>query len=414
VSLSASWLPSDIRWIEHVIERLIDGETLLVRGLPRTGKSMVCEAISHELGASAYAVFGSRVDEANQGDTRERIRSAVAARIETHGCAQLIFDDYGKAIRRSQGGRLHSFLYGLLVDGPYARDTGALLTSRHGDDLDLRFAGSPLLSRALVLSLPEADNEDAAELGVDLATLRSLAGGSTAFARRMIGQAPATPTMALVEYLKTDRSRIAADVPPEVIEVLLGAGTPDRLSAAGMKILEMFGTIVADRDFQPARVVVESSFIEELSAASPGWPGDRSESLDRFALLLSGAEEALWVDRYLFAQPTELGLFLREVRARTDTRLRLLGSDDREIPDQATRLRSAICGLNGVEARTMTRSDRRLLHDRHLVLPALRTGFVLPTAGVVTGCHRPGSAVSVRMPGLPVNYDDYWRRGALI
>lgn len=261
---------------------------------------------------------------------------------------------------------------------------------------------------------PQADNEDAAELGVDLATLRSLAGGSTAFARRMMGQGPATPTFALVEYLKTDRSRIAADLPPEVIEVLLGAGTPDQLSAAGTKILEMFGTIVADRDFQPARVVVESSFIEELSAASPGWRGDRSESLDRFAVLLSGAEEALWVDRYLFAQPRELGIFLRELRARTDTRLRLLGCDDRESPDQVPRLRSAICGLSAVEARTMTWSDRRHLRDRHLVLPAVRTGFVLTTAGVIIGCHDPGSAVSVRLPGLPVNYDDYWRRGTPI
>ncbi len=265
-----------------------------------------------------------------------------------------------------------------------------------------------------MLPLPEADDEDAATLGIDLPTLRSLAGSSTAFARRMIGQESGASTFALVEYLKTDRARLAADLPPEVIEVMLGARTAEGLSPAGIKILGMFGATEEDRGFLPARVVVESLLIEELTAGSPGWPGQREESLDRFALLLSDAEEALWVDRYLFTQPTELGTFLRELRGRTDTRLRLFGSDDRETPDLASCVRSAISGLVGIEARTMTWGDRRHLHDRHLVLPAVRAGFVLPTAGVITGCHDPGSAVSVPMPGLPVNYDDYWRRSTPI
>ena len=226
MSYSTRWLPSDTRWIERVLDLLIDGEIVLVRGLPRTGKSTLCETIAHELGDTACSVFGARVDEANQGTMRERIGTEVAARIEANGCAQLVFDDYGKAIRRSQGGQLHSFLYGLLVDGPFARDTGVLLTSRHGDDLDLRFSGSPLLSRAQVLSLPETDIEDAAELGLELATLRALAGSSTAFARRMLGQEASTQTFALVEYLRVDRSRLAADLPPAVTEVLLGAEQP--------------------------------------------------------------------------------------------------------------------------------------------------------------------------------------------
>jgi hypothetical protein len=414
VSPNARWLPSDSRWIDQVIGRLIDGDIVLVRGLPRTGKSAVCDAVSNELGASGYLVVGSRVDEANQGDVRERIESEVMARIALEHSAQLIFDDYGKAIRRSQGGRLHSFLYRLLVDGPNARDTGALLTSRYGDDLDLRFAGSPLLSRAQVLQLPETDDEDAAVLGMDLSELRTLAGSSTAFARRMLDLPNASSTFALVEYLNADRSRLAQDLPPEVIEVLLGARAIEDLGPTGTKILEIFGTTDGHQGFEPARCIVQSAFLQELKAESPGWPSSRAESVDRFANLLAGAEDALWVDRYLFAKPAELSNFLHDLRARTDTHLRLLGSDDLDNQALTRQVGLAIGGLNGVEARTMTRSSRRQLHDLHLVLPMTKSGFVLPTAGVITSCDHPGSAVCVRMPGLPVNYGEYWRRATQI
>jgi hypothetical protein len=397
--------------MDYVIERLLDGEILLVRGLPRAGKSMICAAIAEAVGESAYAVSGSHVDEANQSGVRERIGSEIEQRVGAHGCAQLIFDDYAQAIRRSQGGRLHSFLYGLLVDGPNARDIGALLTSRHGDDLELRFAGSPLLSRAQVLPLPDSGEQDAASLGIDLRTLRSLAGSSTAFARRIIRGATGPSIFGLAEYLRADRARLMADLPPEVVEVLLGARTADELSAAAMSVLLMFGEINDDRVFRPSRAVTESRFIDNLSTASPGWPGDRDDSLDRFAILLSGVDEALWVDRYLFARPIELGSFLQDLRTRTKSRLRLLGGHDSDSPDLVSRVRAAIGGIEGVEARTMARVDRPQLHDRHLIFSALRTGFVLPTAGVVTGCHRPGTAVAVRMPGLAANYEDYWRRG---
>jgi hypothetical protein len=403
-----------VRWIGRTAERLLDGELLLLRTLPRGGKSALCEATAAELGPSAYLLSGARFTEADQRELREELERQIVGRVRDYGCAQLIFDDYGKAIRRSQGGQLHSLLYGLLVDGHIARDVGALLTSRFSDDLDLRYAGSPLLSRAEILQPPETTDADAAELGVGTATLHELAGRSTAFARRMVADdGRLESTYGLVEYLNADCGRLADDLPPDVIEVLLGARPPAALSSAGRTILRTFGDC-NDAGFRPARAVSEAALLRELSTRSPGWPADRDASVRQFARMLGGVEEAMWVDRYLFALPTELRSFLTELRTRTSTRLLLLGSDDRDIPNFAADACAAVHDIPSVSARMMTWADRRQLHDRHLVLPATRSGYVIPTTGVILGCHEPGSAVAVPMPQLPVNYGDYWRRASRV
>lgn len=410
----AEWLPSERSWIERLAERVFEGEIVLVRALPRWGLSTVCKSVAEILGDSAVEVEGRAVTEGNQKAVREKIDADVSASIEKSGCAQLIFDDYGRAIRRSQGGTLHSMLYRLLIDSVAARDTGALLVARSGDMLDLNFSGSPLISRAQTVVLPELGEEDSEAVSIEIATLREMVGKSTWLARQFLGVGARQGRVGAVEHLNNDRRRIVEALPPPAVEVLAGARPVRDCDAVSREALLCLGSINAAGDFVPAGLVAESTLLSEVRVSNPGWPADSGESVQRFADLLSGVEDAIWVDRYLFSEPARVRSFLGELRKLTATRLRLLVSDDRDRPDFAGAISAALDGLDGVQVRFMSRHDRRKLHDRHLVFPAMKSGAVLPTAGVILGVDDPGSAVSVAMPALAINYAECWNHGARV
>lgn len=410
----ADWLPSEREWIAQLAERVLMGEIALVRSLPRWGMSTVGKSVAKTLGESAVVVDGRSITEGNQKAVRERIDADVATAIEKTGCAQLIFDDYGRAIRRSQGGTLHSMLYRLLVDSTAARDTGAMLIARSADTLDLNFSGSPLISRGQTVVLPVLAAEDADALGIELAALTKLAGESTWLARRFLNTSARQGRVNAVEHLNNDRRRIIGALPPAAVEVLLGARTAANIDATSHEALLCLGSINTGGEFESSALVDESLLLQEARLWSPGWPARPGDSVRRFAELLAGAEDAIWVDRYLLSEPSRVRSFLERLRLLTATRLRLLVSDDRDRPGFAGAISSALGGIDDVDVRFMNRNDRKKLHDRHLVIPALRSGFVLPTAGVILGTDDPGSAVSVPMPTLAMNYAECWDRGSRV
>lgn len=388
------------------------GELVLVRSIPRWGLSSACESIADGLGESAVVVDGRAFTEKNQKALREEIDSGVAAAIEKTGCAQLIFDNYGHAIRRSQGGTLHSMLYRLLVDSEGARDTGALLVARPADMLDLRFSGSPLISRTQTVVLPAVTAQDADALGVDFADLTRHAGESTWLARRFINVTARQGTVSAVEHLNNDRRRIVASLPPAAIEVLAGARAAADANAMSREALMCLGSFDANDSFEPSELVRQSQVLAEVQQRNPGWPNRFDDSVRRFALSLAGVQSAIWVDRYLFhAGPSQVRAFLDALRGHTETGLRLLVSEDRTQSGFSREISSALQGLDGVQVRFMNRHDWHQLHDRHLVLPAFQSGYVLPTARVIVGMDDPGSAVSVPMPALAVDYAAFWDRG---
>lgn len=410
----SSWLPSERAWINQIAERVLTGEVVLVRSLPRWGLSAVCESVAEALGESAVMVDGRAVTEHSQRALREQIDADIAAAIDAAGCAQLVFDDYGHAIRRSQGGTLHSMLYRLLVDSEAARDTGALLVARSGDMLDLNFSGSPLVSRAQTVVLPVLSDEDAEVLATDLGTLKEMVGESTWLARRFHGASTRQGRVNAVEHLNNDRRRIIEALPAATVEVLLGARAPQDCDAVSSEALLCLGSTNTGGEFKPSELLEESKLLDEVRLKNPGWPGTRGESVQRFADLLAGVEHAIWIDRYLFSEPSRVRDFLIDLRGLTTARLRLLVSDERDRSNFAGAISSVMTGLGDVEVRFMNRHDRRRLHDRHLVFPAMQSGVVLPTAGVILGADDPGSAVSVPMSALAVNYEEYWARGTRI
>lgn len=406
--MAVDWLPSERRWIEQLTERVLDGEILLVRALPRWGITAVCGKLADSFGASAVHVDGRSATEEAQKSFREDLDSNVSTAIERNGTAQVLFDNYGRAIRRSQGGHLHSALYRMLVDSPSARDTGALLTARPNDSLDLNFAGSPLMSRARAVLLPTIERDDAEAIGVDLRELKVLCGESTWLARRMLvgglrhGRADAG------EHLTHDRHRIVQTLPSGAVELLAGSPGSRPLETNSREALLCLGYFDPRDEFNPAVLVDESGIIDEVRMQNPAWPATLNESAERFADLLAGAEYALWVDRYMFSEPAFARRFLDRLRAHTATRLRLLVSDDPDRTSFAQSIATALDGVEGIEVRFMHYADRRLLHDRHLVLSTLDTGYVLPMASVILADADPGTAVAARIP--PVNYTDYWSR----
>lgn len=404
------WLASERAWVEELTERVLTGEILYARAVPRWGLSTVCASVTEALGESAVPVCGRDFTEANQKSMREKLDAEVANALERTGCAQVIFDDYGRAVRRSQGGALHSLLYRILVDAPGARDTGAFLVARPSDSLDLNFSGSPLLSRAVFTPLPLLEEEDATELRLSLPELRTLAGDSTWLARQLIGQSPRVAELRAVEHLDVDRRRLVQALPPDAIELLLGARDLVDVGLVGMETLRCLGSL-SEAGFKPSTFVTRSKLLAEVDLQSPAWPSTEAESVSRFADLLAGADDAIWVDRYALTQPRRLRAFIEQLRSHTAARLRLLVSDDRDRSGFAEEISEALAGVVGVEVRFMTRLDRHRLHDRHLVLPALGCGFVLPTAGVVLSVDDPGSAVAVALPALPLNYGECWARG---
>jgi hypothetical protein len=406
----AEWLPSEQAWLAAVADRVLNGEIVVLRSIPRWGLTMACRWLASTFSDSAVLVNGRAITEENQREKREQLDSDIRFAVEKNRCAQLIFDDYGRAIHGSQGAILHSMLYRLLVDSEAARDIGAVLVARATDVLDLDFSGSSLIGRAQTLVLPTLTEEDAAMLGVALEALTELVGESTWLARRFVGATSRQGQVDALQHLSHDRRSIVDALPPQAVEVLAGIRSLPNTDSIAREALLCLGRVDARGEFKPAKLVRDSKLFDEVRVTSPGWPASSGDSVQRFASLLDGARDAIWVDRYLLTDPSRAAAFMVRVRKLTSARLRLLVSDDRERVMYTEDIVSALNGIDNIQVRFMERNDRRRLHDRHLILPASRTGFVLPTAGVIFGADDPGSAVSVPMPALAINYSDCWAR----
>lgn len=402
-------LPSEQTWVEVVAQRLIDGERLLVRGLPRSGKTLLSRAVAEVLGETAFYVDGGAITEQNQAEQHDLLQAELASRVTRHDCAQLVFDGYGRAIRRSRGAILHSRLYGQLVDGYRSRDIGALFTSRYADALDIKVSGSPLLGRATTIELPRLTEEDAAELGLDFAAARAYLGDSSALARRALNAAPDGHPDSIVDFVSINAPSIGRDLPVGAVQVLVGASDFADVDGTSRRALRTLGS-ESGGHFTVAGVVEDSNLVAELRARNHRWPSTDAESVARFCALLAESTGPLWVDRYIYEHPEELARFLASVRQSTDVPVRLLGKPARDHAAVRKEIAVALDGLTDVEARVMAYRDIKPLHDRHLVDPTSRIGFVIPMADVILGRVEVGSAVVVEMPGIDFDYEACWNR----
>jgi hypothetical protein len=402
-------LPSEQAWVQTVADRLLDGDRLLVRGLPRTGKTLLARAVADLLGETAFYFDGATVTEVNQAEQHARLQAELDSRVNSHDCAQLVFDGYGRAVRRSRGAILHSQLYGQLIDGDRSRDIGAIFTSRYADALDIKVSGSPLLGRVTSFELPRLTEEDAATLGVDLDMARAYFGDSTTLAHIALNAEPLGAPDGVVDFVSINAASLSRDLPTGAVQVLVGARSFADVDSTSRRALRSLGSDLGG-SYTVASSVAESRLVAELQARNHRWPTTEEASVARFCELLADATNALWVDRYIYERPELLANFLASIRRSTVTPVRLLGKPTNDHANIRTQIAAALGNVTDVEARVMAYQDVKPLHDRHLVDPSRGVGFVVPTADVILSQVDAGSAVVVEMPSIEFDYEACWNR----
>jgi len=391
-------------WVDQTAHNLVGGQRLLLRLPPRVGKTYLANLLQETLGASAVVVDGANFLESNQASNREQIEARLLSAIENYGSAQLIFDSYDRALVRSQGARLQTWLSSRLIDGEYARDVGALFTARCSTNVHRRGAGSPLMSRVIPVLPPLL--EPGFGIQDALTSAREWFGESALLAEQADAPDNFAP-QSVADRFEHDLSYVDDVRRASAAQLAKGNVNPDRDSfAARCAVYGLLTEAGSTKLFDRLKDLLTAG-----PADDPSWPDEWSASVAKFAQLVAGAEEVIWVDRYMYRDVEPLRAFLVAVTTSTDCRIRLLGSSEvngRSV-SRAEMLRVAV--VPGVDARWMTQSDFRDLHDRHLVTGV--GGWVVPQVHVIVGKQAPGSTVAAPVVSFGVDYLSIWRRSRL-
>ena len=389
------------RWVDDTAYKLIGGQRLLLRLSPRVGKSHLARQLEAVLGGSAVLVQGASFTEASQASQRQQIETRLRDAIDVHGSVQLIFDSYDIAVAKSQGARLQTWLNSRLIDGEYARDIGALFTARCSTEIQRRGAGSPLMSRVTPIYPPILESEEA---GLDeLASMREWFGESALLAEQAHAPERFEP-VALADRFEQDLSYLDDVRKASAAAIANGYLDGDRHSFAARSAA--YGLLTKDGTTKLFNRL--HSALTASPADDPTWPDDWRASITKFSSLIAGAHEVIWSDRFMYRDVESLRAFLKEVTAKVRCKIQLLGGDQvsgRSV-SRAELLR--ITAVPGVEARWMTGSDYRDLHDRHLVTGP--GGWVVPQVHVIVGRQAPGSTVVAQAASFGVDYPAIWRR----
>ncbi|MFI8218326.1 AAA family ATPase [Streptomyces sp. NPDC085932] len=398
-------LPTQRRWVDQVCGYLIDGETLIVRGVPGTGKTVLLEAVAREPGETSVCARGREFTDDNQQERTTALREGVRKALDRHGAAHLLFDDYPHALRNTHGLRLQRQLLRLLVDGEGALDVGALLTGRWGRSMHLVSTGSPLVARARVVALPVAEKADFEAMDcVGSPQAAEAVGGNTALLAKVVQVLGRAALHQVRDSAEALAPKWVEDVPWEAatwIKRVVREG-PAALPGDDSAVEALAPLLVPadERRYGVVRALHSEAARATLDGRAPTWPATWQESVKTFCGPLSGVPEAVWVDRYMAVKPEPLLRFVAAVRATCRTPLRLLVAKNKnDTAWTAADIRAF--ARQHCEVRIMHPGDRRQLHDRQLIfLGDLEGGVILPTARVLMCQDPPGSAVAVRAPTL--------------
>jgi hypothetical protein len=395
-------IPSISSWLDEVGEKLLEGRRIVVRGAPNAGKSFLAGGLVRLFGATAVADSGRAYSEAAQSSRRETLLSSITNTVDSFGSAQVVFDDYHLALRRSQGGRLQSTLVSTLIDGEYSRDIGAIFFSRFAGPIHIDGRGSPLISRCEILQLPRWNENDLLNLEQRPDELITQIGSLAANLDRLLeipGWADRAP-----EQMRAGAQSILDDLTAEAARAIELGTLPDNVNSVDAESLV---GLVEPLGLTAIALGADLPYL--ASQRSEGWPATLEESAARFARLLAGHDSAVWVDRYLFKDLVSLRAFMEAVRRLTQAQIMLLGTlriGDQRVDEASLRdLQDAIPGL---KIKVMRAADRRQLHDRHLAFTPSAEGWVLPTADVILAAHPPGSAVASKVSRFGIDYREVW------
>lgn len=331
---------------------------------------------------------------------RKELESRLSLTLSVHGSAQLIFDSYDRALARTQGARLQSWLTSKLVDGNFAQDIGALFTARCGTEIHRAGAGSPLMSRVLPISPPVIRYAD--DLPPDMADAVAWFGDSALLASRAVIGKKFVP-VSLVDQIELDSSyardvRVAAplQVKRETVDYDLDQYA-ERCAVHGLLT-----------DSGPTRLFerLRGSLVIRPSL-DPVWPSDWAGSVGKFIRIVGSSEEVIWSDRYMYRDIERLRKFLKCIVSKTGVKILLLGSRELNGRPVAPVEMARLSAVPGVDARWMTREQFKVLHERHLSTGV--GGWVIPQVHVIVGIQAPGSAVAAATSAFGVDYRLMWR-----
>lgn len=387
------------KWVDDTAYELVGGQRLLLRLSPRVGKSHLVRLLENALGGSCVLIDGATFTELSQASQRQQLEARLLDAIKVHGSAQLIFDSYDKAIARSQGPRLQTWLSSRLIDSDYAQDVGALFTARCSTEIQRPGAGSPLMSRVTPIDPPLLEPQEADEV----VSMREWFGESALLAEQAHSPGRFEP-ITLADRLEQDLSYI--DDVRKALASTIANGRLDRDSDSFPARCAAYGLLTKDgttKLFHRLRTALTSS-----PADDPNWPEDWAASVAKFCVLVAGADEVIWTDRYMYRDVEPLRAFLKAVTSRAGCKIRVLGSDNLNGRSVSRAELLRIAAVPGVEARWMTPADFRDLHDRHLVTGT--GGWVVPQVHVIVGKQAPGNTVAAPAVSFGVDYHAIWRR----
>ncbi|MFI2210028.1 hypothetical protein [Streptomyces sp. NPDC020141] len=409
-------LPSQRQWVQTVCEYLIDGEIIIVRGVPDSGKTTLLNAVEKELGDTSVSTRGRAYTEEDQSARSENVQKQVGEVLDRHGTAQLLFDDYPHALRRSHGVRLQRQLLHLLVDGEHSVDMGALLTGRWARSMHLVSSGSPLVARARVMPLPTPAEADFEAVGCSRSLDAAAAvGGNTALLARVTSVLGRPALHQVRDSAELRAPQWVEDAPWDAVQWIKNvvhngpAALPSDDFAAEALAPLVFS--VGDGLYDVMSALKSDAALVALDGRAPTWPDRWTESVTTFCGLLAGATSVVWVDRYLAVNPSAMLHFVEDVRGTCGTRILMLIAQDQAGKVDAS-VMAALKALD-CEIRTMHPGDRKRLHDRHLIfLGGRRGGVVMPTGRVVLCEDPPGTAMAVQAPLLDQSLiREAWGRG---
>lgn len=405
-------LPSISDWIESCTGQLLDaGQPLFVQAPPRGGKTYLAKLVEKTLGATALYVDGKFFTEQNQAFQRESLVSAINSRVEAHGYAQLIFDNYHKALRRSQGQQLQQLLVSLLIDGDFARDIGAVFFATCSGPVHLDSRGSPLYARGSSLRMPRIAEKDLVQLSNFDMDFKGWFGDSSILLNRSFHRNQ-IHLPELISSIQADTRALLDDMPPRVtVAISRGVWPADEVPT--VPELEAMCGLILDGNLTE---IAKTSGLEAASAQlSSGWPTSETESIDKFVNLLVGHQEVLWFDRYLFADEDVLNQFLARVSLLTNCRILLLGMEFLVSGNSRRTVNiESLRKSSNIEIRFLQHKQKVEFHDRHLVFLDTNSGWAIPTSRVILGLDQPGTAIATKVFAFPVSYRESWDRARTV
>ncbi|HEY2042657.1 MAG TPA: hypothetical protein VGH11_08275 [Jatrophihabitans sp.] len=407
--------------MDDITEKLLYGQKILVRALPKSGRSTLLEAISRRY--AEISGHDSVVVRYGDGQAPEMVVKQVEDRVAAASSAALLIDDWGNFLRSAPKESWQPRLNNLCVDGPFARTIGVLMTASAAENLSRTAAcGSPLVDavhEVRGMPVPEASFviEELEHRGLHRDSAQSLVehfGGHRDLLRAAEEGDPEA-------QIRRSVLQVAAKVGHDGAARILDLGRKAGLHLARQSIDEfLVPAVYAPEAGRTALLpsLLDGGLVKLLPGAGDSWPSKQELSADRLLTRFMSGEDAFWFDRYLYSALPELLDVLRAVAASAfaEMTLRLLSGPPtagfRPEPVVAAFERFRADGLI-VYWHQVAYGDIHPMHDRQLLFRSSIDGYHLPPADRIVGRVAPGNENDAYLARAPLGrMESAWRRSS--